>query len=320
MWSQLVGLNISASFNSAVTIYILIPILLIPQMILSGAIFSFDKLNKLVGNKEKVPVIADMMVSRWAFEGLAVRQFRDNKFEKAFYEYEKNESKEDFKSVYWGPKLLAKLDECKLLLGNKEPKKLKTLAADKELVMLELMKEIEENHDIAIDNEDLKGNFDRFDAKSIEYFKSVVNIYIDYYTRKYNEVNQKKDQILNKFMSSEKTMHLFSETKKNYFNESLADLVKNQKAKNKIIEYKGNLVQIKDPIYNVPLKPTNPLNYRTHLYAPQKYFAGKLIDTFWFNMGMIWLFTLLLCFTLYFETLKKIIELFSKFHFKHQSN
>ncbi|MDZ7649100.1 MAG: hypothetical protein U5K54_19105 [Cytophagales bacterium] len=41
------GLNISSAFNSAVTVYVLIPLLLIPQMILSGVLFDFDKLNEL---------------------------------------------------------------------------------------------------------------------------------------------------------------------------------------------------------------------------------------------------------------------------------
>ena len=44
-FANLLGLNISSSFNSAVTIYILIPILIIPQILLSGIIVKFEKLN-----------------------------------------------------------------------------------------------------------------------------------------------------------------------------------------------------------------------------------------------------------------------------------
>ena len=43
--ANVLGLNISASFNSAVTIYIIIPILLIPQILLSGVVVQFDQLN-----------------------------------------------------------------------------------------------------------------------------------------------------------------------------------------------------------------------------------------------------------------------------------
>ena len=66
-FANLLGLNISSAFNSAVTIYILIPILLIPQLILSGVVVKFDKLNPIIGNTETVPLVGDLMASRWAF-------------------------------------------------------------------------------------------------------------------------------------------------------------------------------------------------------------------------------------------------------------
>ncbi|MCK7535167.1 MAG: ABC transporter permease [Marinilabiliales bacterium] len=71
-FANILGLNISASFNSAVTIYILIPLVMIPMMILSGAMFSFDKLNRNVSRVDKVPVIAEFMVTKWSYEALMV--------------------------------------------------------------------------------------------------------------------------------------------------------------------------------------------------------------------------------------------------------
>jgi hypothetical protein len=71
----------------------MIPLLLIPQMILSGLLFSFDKLNSVISTKGKVPVLADMMASRWAYEALVVDQFVSNKYEKPFYTYEKLKAK-----------------------------------------------------------------------------------------------------------------------------------------------------------------------------------------------------------------------------------
>jgi hypothetical protein len=57
-FANILGLNISATFNSAVTIYILIPLLVIPQMILGGAMFNFLKLNNTIGGGADVPAIA----------------------------------------------------------------------------------------------------------------------------------------------------------------------------------------------------------------------------------------------------------------------
>jgi ABC-type multidrug transport system ATPase subunit len=85
--SNVMGLNISSAFNSAVTVYVMIPLLLIPQMILSGLLFSFDKLNDLISTKGKVPILADAMSSRWAYEAMAVYNFKNNAYEKPYYDY-----------------------------------------------------------------------------------------------------------------------------------------------------------------------------------------------------------------------------------------
>ncbi len=83
--ANMLGLNISASFNSAITIYIVIPLLIIPMMVLSGAMFPFDKLNRKIGSVDKVPVIAELMPTRWTYEALMVSQFKDNLYSKLKY-------------------------------------------------------------------------------------------------------------------------------------------------------------------------------------------------------------------------------------------
>src|SRR5260221_6212039 len=102
-FANLLGLNISSAFNSAVTIYILIPILLIPQLILSGVVVKFDKLNPLIGNTATVPFVGDIMASRWAFETAMVTQFKDNEFEKEFYVYDKVMADAGVNKIYFFP-------------------------------------------------------------------------------------------------------------------------------------------------------------------------------------------------------------------------
>ncbi len=51
-------------------------------MVLSGAMFPFDKLNRKIGNVDKVPLIAELMPTRWTYEALIVSQFKDNKYSK----------------------------------------------------------------------------------------------------------------------------------------------------------------------------------------------------------------------------------------------
>ncbi|MCF6365750.1 MAG: ATP-binding cassette domain-containing protein [Bacteroidales bacterium] len=115
VFANFMGLNISSAFNSAVTIYILIPLLMIPQMALGGAMFSFDKLNRLIGSVDKVPLIADIMASRWAYEGLMVQQFKENKFEKQYYIYNQVKSTANFKQDKLIPKLSESIESFEIL-------------------------------------------------------------------------------------------------------------------------------------------------------------------------------------------------------------
>ncbi|NOR34709.1 MAG: ATP-binding cassette domain-containing protein, partial [Bacteroidales bacterium] len=85
-FANILGLNISAGLNSVTTIYILVPLLLIPQIIFCGVLVKYDKLHHSLTNYEYVPLIGNMMTSRWAYEALAVEQFKNNEFEKVFFD------------------------------------------------------------------------------------------------------------------------------------------------------------------------------------------------------------------------------------------
>jgi hypothetical protein len=117
-FANMLGLNISASFNSAVTIYILIPFLIIPQLLLSGVIVKFDKLNPSVTSQTKVPIWGEMMASRWAYEALAVNQFMNNEFESKFYKYDKVKSKASYKADWYIDRLIAKVDDAENLMND----------------------------------------------------------------------------------------------------------------------------------------------------------------------------------------------------------
>ncbi len=118
-FANMLGLNISAAFNSVVTIYISVPFLIIPQLILSGVIVKFDKLNPLLTQPGTVPWSGEIMTSRWAYEALAVNQFKNNSFEKHFYTYDKIISNAQYKKVYWIPKIQNKLTKIEDELKDK---------------------------------------------------------------------------------------------------------------------------------------------------------------------------------------------------------
>jgi hypothetical protein len=82
----MIGLNISAALNSVITILYFNPLFgSRPQLLFSGTMVKFDKLNKSISSHEHVPILGDMMISRWAYEAMAEKQFRDNEYQKNFF-------------------------------------------------------------------------------------------------------------------------------------------------------------------------------------------------------------------------------------------
>ncbi len=91
----LTGLLLSQNLNSVVAIYITIPLLLIPQILLCGLVVSFTDLtpNSKTGN---VPLIGDIIPSRWSYEALAVTSFTDNEYEAQFFALDKEKYETQF--------------------------------------------------------------------------------------------------------------------------------------------------------------------------------------------------------------------------------
>jgi len=77
------------------------------------------------------------------------------------------------------------------------------------------------------------------------------------------------------------------------------------------VEYKGELIQEINPVFLDP-RPAGLLNYRTHFFSPKKNFMGIEFSTFGFNLLVIWVMALLFYLTLYFELLRKFVDLFGK--------
>lgn len=315
-FANMLGLNISNSFNSAVTVYILIPILLIPQMILSGAIFSFDKLNRVIGSRDKVPLIADMMASRWAFEGLIVNQFINNKFEKQFYDLEKKLSIGDYKQAYYFPELLYKVNECERLLNAEEQNDStkKIIKYNLGLLKREIAKEVSMNKKFRFKLLD-RLNPDDFNMNVLNFTKKWLTKVMNDYSDQFNYTTNQRDNMVYFMQVTPEKEKNFRQMQGMYFNENLEDLAKKTNTKYKIVEEHGRLIQQLDPIFLDPY-PTHPLDYRAHFFAPQKHFAGKFYSTYDFNITIIWLMSIVLYLTLYFELFKKMMDVFESKAFK----
>jgi len=317
-FANVLGLNVSSAFKSAVTVYILIPLLLIPQMILSGLLFSFDKLNDFLSTKGKVPIVADFMTSRWAYEAIAVDMFKNNGYQEYFYEIESLEKVADFKSSFLTKKIREKIRILENNLGMNDTEA--RLENENAISIIEN----------AIKKEPFKGNLkeedlagllqaDKIDISLIKKLDTYVDLLREKYLQEFNLAVKKKETLQYHLENNEDYDFDLNEAKDLYFNESLSDLVRNVTVADRVIEFKGNLIQQIDPVFNKPVKPDNSLNYRTYFFAPLKYFAGTYIDTFYFNLLVIWFMSLLLYIALYFEAFRKLLRLIGNISFKRSS-
>lgn len=310
-FANMLGLNISSAFNSAVTIYILIPFLIIPQLLLAGVVVKFDKLNPTLAKQGGVPVVGEMMASRWAFEALAVNQFKENAFEKNFYKYDKTISVAQYKKDYWHTKLDQKI--TKIENEYKEGKTNEQIKEDIELLYNEISKECRLNKKVkceVLDQINVKGyNVALGVALRKGYLKDVKDHYITMNNNAYN-----KREELNRSMQGDKAAHeKFLKLQSEYDNENLNNLVKNaSEVFNKCVEKDGKLIQLTDPVF---LDPTDSKLGRAHFFAPRKNLFGTYYSTFCFNLCVIWFMSFTLMVTLYFDVFKKVLDLFGNINF-----
>jgi len=302
-FANMLGLNISQTFKSVITIYILIPILLIPQLILGGIVVRFDQVNPNMHSQDKTPIVGDIMASRWSFEALMVSQFMYNKFEKQFYNFDQQLAFSDYKKTYYIPTLFSKLEYCKGNLRPSDENFIKNIS----LLRNEIYKELEENQTIKFPEVDnlTPENFNLKIAKATEIYLHASD---RYYNKIYNNSIDDKDDLIASLTSTPADNKIFLEKKKEYQNARVENFVTSDLSDDRIVEYNGRLIRKIYPIYFKPENSKSPINFRTHFFAPYKYFFTILVPTLYFNIANIWLMCLLLYITLYYKVFNFLIN------------
>lgn len=311
-FANILGLNISATFNSAVTIYIIIPLVMIPMMVLSGAMFSFDKLNRNVGSVDKVPLLAELMVTKWSYEALVVHQFKDNEFEKLFYNYERAVSIADFKQVHLHNELMKRYEACLEELDKSG----RIVANAQKLLLIKNEVEKENKLNPRLQYKDLSRlTPEKFNLEVAGELGTYLDNYKEFYSKVFQDNNSKKEEMVEKALNT--NAELYNTLKNDYHNEGISDLAKKVLEKKKILEYDNQLVQQIDPVFMDPTV-SSVFSIRSHFLAPRKFFLGNFYDTFYYNMTVIWVYTILLYIMLYYELIKKLFDFIGNIKFRKE--
>ncbi len=302
-WANMAGLNISAGLNSVVTIYILIPLILVPQLLFSGTVVDFDKMHNKIASDQTVPIQGDLMTSRWAYEALAVTQFKDNPYEKSFFPFEQIQYSANYFRSFSIPYLKELID--KLLIVSEKQSIIDTIYITHQInVISNEIKTIAHyfqiNYPAIIDSLSINNKAQLFQImKLLESYEAQFNYLYKYAT-------QKRDSVFNSLIVKYGTREKIIDFKQKYHNKQLADVVTNEKEFNEFYIQGDKIVPLRNAIYRLPDKS----NGRAHFYAPAKKIGKFYIDTFWFNITIIWLYSGILFVLLYFDILRKVIAYF----------
>ncbi len=302
--AAILGLIISASLDSQVAIYITIPLILVPQMLLGGAMINFDDLPHAIRNEKYTPVIADIMFSRWTYEALCVTQFKDNLYERNFFDLDRQKSNASYISSFLIPELKAINNKCASYYPVTEKRNmvdyyLKVLK--NEIVKLNNNQEIK--HKFCCPS---KINLDSFDLglyEKINQFLDSVQAFYNLKSQKINKLIDKKIDSLNKIYTPKGLIQL----KLNNYNQKLAEIVRNFNRTEQLKIYDYQIIRKKDPIFMYPDSRFG----RAQFFASVKFLGNKKISTFWFNIAILWLSAILMFWMLYFDLVKKLINLLS---------
>ncbi|GJQ32481.1 MAG: hypothetical protein HBSAPP04_13200 [Ignavibacteriaceae bacterium] len=277
--ANLIGLNLSNSLGSAAAIYIFIPVILIPQILLGGLIIEYDDMPGKFSDNNNVPLIGDISTSRWAYEAIAVGQFRYNRYQSPVWQSEKR-----FYNYNWyGSILLHELE--RRLDGNTGG----TAPLEK--------------HDSIIVTTELRLIYDGYpslrpsgpDLSRAGLLAEVRELKENFLFMR-SGAARAKDSVLaaGKEKMGEKEFENFRDREQN---DALADLVKRKDSYRYYRETDDRLIRLYAPVYKEPESETGD----AHFYASDKVIAGYSIETPWLNAAVIWFQGLVLYFILLFN-------------------
>ena len=285
--SNLMGLLLSQCLNSVVAIYISIPMLLIPQILLCGLVVSFSDLTpkSTTGN---VPLIGDVIPSRWSYEALAVTSFTDNPYEAPFFELDKQKYENQFYNLGFLNELQSQLETKK----NEEKKGKPVDPMHMETIRMNLPELT-----AFCQMEPYQGDYSY--ASLYDYMKEAENIL----AKRGNEATLKADAMMTTMIREQGKENILQLKRDNY-NIKLEDCVIGADQQQMLDVIDGHLVPRTGIIYLTPRSQCG----RAPFYSSEKVIGSWHIKTLWFNLSVLLLMCVILTTFLLIDWPGKVIR------------
>jgi ABC-type multidrug transport system ATPase subunit len=309
--ANLIGLNISSALNSVVTIYITIPLILIPMLLLSGVVVSYDRLHKSILHQEYVPLVGDVNPIRWAYEALCVHQFKRNKFNRHFYRVDRQISNNTYYATFLVPKLQIKLDDISksILIGKVTPNTRRDLMLLQAEIGL-LYRDYPVSGIVYPDTSLLNPN--RISRNEVDVFINFFSTFREKLFDTNRALNLKRDSIYNGLVEKHSGADQIFALKRTYHNNALEDIVLKKNEIEKIVVGHTRHIRKFNPVYAMP----TATNGRAQMFAPLKRVGSIKIDTLLFNILVLWVMSAVMYIALLTNMLRAINSYLERFKFR----
>ncbi|MEN8227465.1 MAG: ATP-binding cassette domain-containing protein [Bacteroidota bacterium] len=298
--ANLIGLNISSGLNTVANAYIIIPFIVVPQLLFSGFSINFDRLNRLFPNPSYVPVIGEMMPVKWAFESMTVNQFKNNRFTREFFEIDQTRNNATYQVDYISL-IQSILNDANFKRISKED--LAEYPGDLALVNNGLQELGSLNRVVSFGiPENLQP--ERFNESVYRTARDSLEKVKEYYRSVKRDADRRMESKVHSLLEEWGGKEQYLRREKEYTNKRLEDLLTNKGQF--VVEWNNRFVRKSTPIY---MEPTSHFG-RSQFYAPVKKLGNLSIDTFWFNLTVIWLS----CFFFYLTLVTDILRKFTNWN------
>jgi hypothetical protein len=241
------------------------------------------------------------MPARWSFEALAVEQYRSNRFERNFFGYDMEISQNEYYASYLIKALELDLWECRKFHGDARyaeiiPDNFKKL--DTYIRQLSALAGFGAPPAALLESL----NADRFTPGAAD----MAEKYLDSLGRKFQIIKKNNIELKDSAeisLVSALGKEGYQELRDNYTNKKLTEILTDEFNQKQTVETSDKIIQRYEPVFMKPVAR----NGRAHFYAPYKQVGSMKIDTFRFNIIVLWVAALLLYIALYYKIIQKAV-------------
>lgn len=271
------GLFISATHTSTrFVFYKTIPLFILFCLLLGGGWLPLDKIKRQ--QKKYPPLVAELSVSKWAYEAIMVQQFAANPYEKHFFKADKNIRNGAFQAQQVLPYL-----ESKLNYVGRYPK-LKTDTIRHMLFAIQKQFEFyEQTEDIFPFEYTRELNMQPTSMVILSETAEYLDYLVYHFARTFQNGIFQKQTIADSLQNLFGTQYI-EQLEKKHQNNKVKESVLNSHAEIAFEVQKGMLYQYSDPVFQ---NPGNNFG-RAQMFQAEKMFNGQVISTFEFNLSVIW--------------------------------